>query len=81
VVETITRDGLVAVQTPQAFRADALRAAHETGDDATDDAALIEAADGRVVVVPGDPANLKVTTPADLAVADALLAREAQERR
>ena len=80
VVETIARDALVAVQTPQAFRADALRAAHATGDDATDDAALIEASGGRVVVVPGEPANLKVTTPADLAVADALLAREARER-
>jgi 2-C-methyl-D-erythritol 4-phosphate cytidylyltransferase len=81
VVETITRDGLVTVQTPQAFRADALRAAHRTGDDATDDAALIEASGGSVVIVPGEPANLKVTTPADLVVADALLAREAQERR
>ena len=74
VLETVARDGLVTVQTPQAFQARALRAVHATGDDATDDAALIEAAGGRVVVVPGDPANLKVTTQADLGVAAALLA-------
>jgi 2-C-methyl-D-erythritol 4-phosphate cytidylyltransferase len=79
VVETVARDGLVAVQTPQAFRADALRAAHAAGADATDDAALIEAADGRVVIVPGDRANVKVTTRADLVMAVALLARTSRE--
>ena len=73
VVETVARDELVVVQTPQAFRADALRAAHAGGADATDDAALIEAADGRVVIVPGERANLKVTTPADLVMAAAIL--------
>ena len=76
VVATVERDGLVTVQTPQAFRADALRAAHAHGGDATDDAALVETGGGTVVVVPGDPGNLKVTTPADLAVAAALLAAE-----
>ena len=80
VVETIARDGLVAVQTPQAFRAEALRAAHASGAGATDDAALVEAAGGRVVIVPGEPANLKVTTPADLAVASALVAGPSWER-
>jgi 2-C-methyl-D-erythritol 4-phosphate cytidylyltransferase len=79
VLETVSRDGLVAVQTPQAFRADALRAAHATGADATDDAALIEAADGRVVIVPGDRANLKVTTRADLVMAVALFAGTSRE--
>lgn len=70
VVETLDRDTLVAVQTPQAFRAEVLR---RVDGEATDDAALVEAAGGRVVVVPGDPANLKVTEPADLArVAGAL---------
>ena len=73
VVETIARDDLVMIQTPQAFRADALRSAHERGSDATDDAALVEAQGGTVVVVPGDPANLKVTTPEDLRIAAALL--------
>jgi 2-C-methyl-D-erythritol 4-phosphate cytidylyltransferase len=80
VVETVARDGLVAVQTPQAFRADALRVAHATGGDATDDAALIEAAGGPVVIVPGEPANLKVTTPADLVAAAALVAGASRER-
>jgi len=57
------------VQTPQAFRADALRRAHAGGGDATDDAALVEALGGTVVVVAGDPANVKVTTSLDLEVA------------
>jgi len=73
VVETVTRQGLFAVQTPQAFRADALRRAHAAEPDATDDAALVEAAGGTVVVVPGDPRNLKVTAPEDLAIAEALV--------
>jgi 2-C-methyl-D-erythritol 4-phosphate cytidylyltransferase len=73
VVDTLDRKQLVAVQTPQAFRASALRAAHASGDDATDDAALVEAAGGTVVVVAGEPRNLKITTPDDLLVAAALL--------
>jgi 2-C-methyl-D-erythritol 4-phosphate cytidylyltransferase len=67
VIDTLPRAELVAVQTPQAFRADVLRAAHATGGDATDDAALVEAAGATVVVVPGDPENRKITTPDDLA--------------
>lgn len=67
------RDGLVAVQTPQAFRASALRAAHAGGGEATDDASLVEAAGGKVVVVDGSAENLKITNPHDLAVAEALL--------
>jgi len=74
VTGTVDRDGLVAVQTPQAFRAGALRAAHAARGDATDDAALVEAAGGTVVVVPGEPRNVKITTPADLDVVAALLA-------
>jgi 2-C-methyl-D-erythritol 4-phosphate cytidylyltransferase len=73
VAGTVPRDGLVVVQTPQAFRAALLRDAHARGEDATDDAALVEACGGRVVVVPGDPRNLKVTTVADLALATTLL--------
>lgn len=69
----LDRHGLVAVQTPQAFRADRLRAAHAPGGEATDDAALVEAAGGRVVLVPGDPTNLKITGPSDLVAAAALL--------
>lgn len=74
VAETLDRRRLVAVQTPQAFAAAALRQAHAGEPEATDDAALVEAAGGRVVVVPGDPYNIKITSPADLAVAEALLA-------
>ena len=67
------RNGLVAVQTPQAFRAAALRRAHAAEPEATDDASLVEAAGGKVVVVDGSPANLKITRPIDLAIAEALL--------
>jgi 2-C-methyl-D-erythritol 4-phosphate cytidylyltransferase len=66
VVATPDRARLVAVQTPQAFRADVLRRAHAGGAEGTDDAALVEVAGGRVVTVPGDLANRKITDPADL---------------
>lgn len=69
----IDREGVVAVQTPQAFRAGALRAAHAREGEATDDASLVEAAGGKVVVVNGSPTNLKITRPDDLVVAEALL--------
>lgn len=64
-VGTLNRDELVAVQTPQAFRRDALVAAHAAGEDATDDAALVERAGGRVAVVPGERDNIKLTEPDD----------------
>jgi 2-C-methyl-D-erythritol 4-phosphate cytidylyltransferase len=67
VAETVSRDGLWAVQTPQAFVADALRAAAAAGGDATDCASLVEARGGRIKVVPGDARLLKVTTADDLA--------------
>lgn len=67
VVATPDRASLVAVQTPQAFRADVLRAAHAAGGEGTDDAALVEAAGGRVVTVAGEPTNRKITDPDDLA--------------
>ncbi len=66
VVGTPVRSGLRAVQTPQAFRADVLRRAHASAGDATDDAALVEAAGGRVVVVAGEEHNRKITDPNDL---------------
>ena len=67
VVETVDREGLVGVQTPQAFLAPALRAAYggELGA-ATDCSSLVEARGGRVRVVPGDRKLLKVTTRDDL---------------
>ncbi|HMC81269.1 MAG: 2-C-methyl-D-erythritol 4-phosphate cytidylyltransferase [Actinobacteria bacterium] len=73
VVSTLDRTELVAVQTPQAFRAERLRSAHRSGGEATDDAALVEAAGGTIVVVPGDPRNIKLTQPSDLVVLEALL--------
>lgn len=73
VVETIDRSTLIAVQTPQAFRAAALRAAHASGDEATDDAALVERAGGKVVVVPGHAANRKITEPGDIDALEAVL--------
>jgi 2-C-methyl-D-erythritol 4-phosphate cytidylyltransferase len=69
----VPRDELVAVQTPQAFRATTLRAVHAGAPEATDDASLVEAAGGKVVLVDGSPANLKITHPVDLVVAEALL--------
>jgi 2-C-methyl-D-erythritol 4-phosphate cytidylyltransferase len=66
VVATPDRAALVAVQTPQAFRHSVLVAAHRGGGEATDDAALIEAVGGRVVVVAGEAGNRKITVPADL---------------
>jgi len=74
VVGTVDREGLMSVQTPQAFAAGALRAVHAGGAETTDDAALLEAAGLVVGVVEGDPRNLKLTRPEDLALAEALLA-------
>ncbi len=73
VTETLDRSTLVAVQTPQAFPATSLRRAHAGEAEATDDAGLVEAAGGRVVVVAGEGTNAKVTEPADLVAAEAHL--------
>ena len=73
VTATLDRSALVAVQTPQAFSAELLRRAHAGGAEATDDAALLEALGATVRVVPGDPRNLKITTPADLGTAEHLV--------
>ncbi|MFL5981211.1 MAG: 2-C-methyl-D-erythritol 4-phosphate cytidylyltransferase [Gaiellaceae bacterium] len=72
VVETVPREQLRAVQTPQAFVADVLRAAL-TGSDWTDCSAAVEAKGGRVKVVDGDPKLIKVTDAADLERVTALL--------
>jgi 2-C-methyl-D-erythritol 4-phosphate cytidylyltransferase len=69
VEETVSRDGLWAVQTPQAFAADTFRRAFSPSNtvlQATDCAGHVEAVGGRVKVVEGDPRLLKVTTEADL---------------
>lgn len=69
----VARTGLVSVQMPHAFRAAALRAAHAGAPAAVEDSELVANAGGRVVVVPGEPSNLHVTTPADLALARRLV--------
>jgi 2-C-methyl-D-erythritol 4-phosphate cytidylyltransferase len=66
VVETLARDSLVAVQTPQAFVASVLRASVESTHGSTDCASLVEQGGGRVKVVAGDERLLKITTKADL---------------
>jgi 2-C-methyl-D-erythritol 4-phosphate cytidylyltransferase len=77
VVETLLRDDLVAVQTPQAFLADTLRRA-VAGDvaGATDCASLVEAGGGRVTWVEGDARLVKVTDAADLALVESWLDEE-----
>ncbi len=78
VERTLDRSRLWAIQTPQAFRRAVLERALDVGDDvlaeATDDAWLVERMGGTVRVVESTPANLKVTTPHDLAIAEHLLA-------
>lgn len=74
---TLDRSRLVAVQTPQAFRASLIKQVHLSGGEATDDAALVEAAGGSVQLVPAPAHNLKITSPVDLIVAAALLEAEA----
>lgn len=66
VVNTPPRAALRAVQTPQAFSAEMLRRVHQAGGEASDDAALVEAHGGKVVVVPGDDSARKITTREDL---------------
>jgi 2-C-methyl-D-erythritol 4-phosphate cytidylyltransferase len=78
VVQTLDRSRLWRIQTPQVFRADALRSALDAGAEAlagaTDDAMLIEAAGGSVRVVEAPADNIKITRPVDLRLAEALLA-------
>lgn len=73
VAGTVDRSGMFVVQTPQAFRREALVAAHVGDPEATDDAALIEAMGGPVVAIPGQAAAHKVTTAADIAIVEALM--------
>jgi 2-C-methyl-D-erythritol 4-phosphate cytidylyltransferase len=79
ITATVAREGLWQAQTPQAFRREMLIAAHDRAISerwaATDDAELIERCGGRVEVVESSAANLKITTPADLEIAETLAAR------
>lgn len=77
VLETLNREELYAMQTPQAFRKEIILRAHkiaeEKGVDATDDAALLELAGEPVYLSLGDKENLKLTTPEDIAFGEAIL--------
>ncbi len=75
IVDTPDRSSMFAVQTPQIFRADVLRAAHETvADDVTDDASMVEVAGGLVGTFSGSEENIKITTQSDIAMANAIAA-------
>jgi 2-C-methyl-D-erythritol 4-phosphate cytidylyltransferase len=82
VAETVDRARLVAVQTPQVFRADLLRKAYAQPDlTSTDDAQLVERLGETVTVIEGDPRNLKITRPIDLVVARSVLGVRGPEGR
>jgi 2-C-methyl-D-erythritol 4-phosphate cytidylyltransferase len=86
VIETVPRKQLVGVQTPQVFKAELLARAYANlpadASSITDDAGLIEAMGHEVIVVPGEPSNLKLTRPEDVELLTALLAsRETNEKQ
>ncbi len=73
IVDTPDRSTMFAVQTPQIFRPDVLSAAHETvTDDVTDDASMVEVAGGLVATFEGSYDNIKITTPSDIPIANAI---------
>lgn len=78
VLETLDRTKLHAAQTPQAFRLGPFRKIYAESEErlhaATDDASLVEEAGGRVLVVRGEKTNIKLTSPEDLVLAEAILA-------
>jgi 2-C-methyl-D-erythritol 4-phosphate cytidylyltransferase len=77
VLETISRDELWNAQTPQVFRSDVLDRALERGErDVTDEATLVERMGGQVRIFMGSESSWKITTPFDLALAEAWLSRE-----
>jgi 2-C-methyl-D-erythritol 4-phosphate cytidylyltransferase len=85
VQETLDRSRLHATQTPQAFRLGLLREVYASSEDrlraATDDASLVESAGGRVGIVAGEKTNIKLTSPEDLVLAEAILTSRGGVRR
>jgi len=79
IIETVPRDDLWMAQTPQTFRRDILVAAHQAatrdGIDATDESYLVERLGMPVAIVAEEPTNIKITTPGDMKIAEALLER------
>lgn len=84
VTETLDRSRLHAVQTPQAFRLGLLRSIYGAPEEelstVTDDATLVEHRGGRVEIVPGEKTNIKLTSPEDLILAEAILRSRAGAR-
>jgi 2-C-methyl-D-erythritol 4-phosphate cytidylyltransferase len=85
VSQTLDRTKLHAAQTPQAFRLGLLRRIYDAPEEilraATDDASLVEDAGGRVIIVAGEKTNIKLTSPEDLVLAEAILAAREVARR
>jgi 2-C-methyl-D-erythritol 4-phosphate cytidylyltransferase len=85
VIETVPREAVGLVQTPQAFVSEVLRRAHDEaslgGPEATDDAMLLEAIGSPIAVVEGETSNFKITGPDDLRRAEAFVATGQGERR
>ena len=79
IVATLERDGLFATQTPQVFKREVLKSAHEAvSSDGKDDAEIVELAGGLVSTFPGDAANIKLTTPPDVVLANSLASGDSQ---
>ena len=81
IMAVLPKEGQVLAQSPAAFRARVLRAAHATAPESTEDVALVLAAGAIVAAVPGDPTNLHITTAEEWRMADALAASMRQARR
>lgn len=77
----VDRSMLVAVQTPQGFAATVLRRAHASGHDATDDATLVEALGERIVLVDGEPTNVKLTHPHERVLLESVLQARTEHAR
>ena len=84
VIKTVTREGLWLTQTPQTFRKPLILAAYERaaadGFCGTDDASLVERMGVPVRMIPGDYDNIKVTTPEDLTLGEAIIRRFLPEK-
>ena len=80
---TLRREGLIAVQTPQVFRYKTVCKAYEqalsSGRYFTDDASVVEVFGGSIKLIPGDYSNIKITTPEDLLIAEAIFKPEIQK--
>jgi len=73
IIATVDREGLWEAQTPQVFKKDLLVAVYALGGQATDDAEMVQRTGSQVTVVASDPNNIKITTPADIALAEAII--------